>query len=67
MITEMTASARDVMSIRKISVVQESLRRENGSASCKPIIVGQGMQGDRAQVAFAAPGEISLFIRQGCP
>lgn len=33
----------------------------------KPVIVGAGMQGDRASVVFAAPGEISAFIRTACP
>ena len=32
----------------------------------KPIIVGAGMQGDRASVVFAAPGEISGFIKESC-
>lgn len=31
-----------------------------------PVLVSQGMQGDRAQVVFAAPAEISAFIRDGC-
>jgi len=31
-----------------------------------PVLVRQGMQGDRAQVVFAAPAEISAFIRDGC-
>ena len=31
-----------------------------------PVMVGQGMQGDRAQVVFARPDEISRFIREGC-
>jgi cytochrome c len=38
----------------------------SGPAPGKPVLVGQGMQGDRAQVVFSAPGEISSFIRQGC-
>jgi cytochrome c len=33
----------------------------------KPIIVGAGMQGDRASVVFAEPKEISAFIRAECP
>jgi cytochrome c len=33
----------------------------------KPVIVGAGMQGDRAAVIFAAPSEISAFIRPECP
>lgn len=32
-----------------------------------PAIVPQGMQGDRAQVVFADPAEISPFIRKECP
>jgi len=32
----------------------------------KPVIVGAGMQGDRASVVFAAPSEISAFIKESC-
>ncbi len=32
----------------------------------KPVIVGAGMQGDRASVVFARPGEISAFVKEGC-
>ncbi len=39
----------------------------DGPPSGAPAIVGQGMMGDRAQVVFAAPGEISAFIRKQCP
>jgi len=31
-----------------------------------PVMVGQGMQGDRAQVVFSTPTEISSFIKEGC-
>ncbi len=37
-----------------------------GPAPGRPILVGQGMQGDRAQVVFAQPEEISDFIRKDC-
>ncbi|MFN2646605.1 MAG: cytochrome c family protein [Burkholderiales bacterium] len=33
----------------------------------RPIVIGAGMQGDRASVVFAAPTEISAFIRESCP
>jgi len=33
----------------------------------KPVIVGAGMQGDRASVVFADSGEISAFIKRSCP
>jgi cytochrome c len=32
----------------------------------KPVIVGAGMQGDRASVIFASPGEISAYIHLEC-
>jgi len=38
----------------------------SGPAPRKPVLVGQGMQGDRAQVVFAKPEEISAFVREGC-
>lgn len=38
-----------------------------GPSPGKPVIVGAGMQGDRASVVFATPGEISGFIKEGCP
>ena len=39
---------------------------ELGPRKGKPVIVGAGMQGDRASVVFAAPSEISTFIRVEC-
>ncbi|MGH8222727.1 MAG: c-type cytochrome [Woeseiaceae bacterium] len=38
----------------------------SGPAPGKPVMVGQGMQGDRAQVLFSAPEEISRFIKEKC-
>lgn len=32
----------------------------------KPVIIGAGMQGDRASVIFAMPSEISNFIKESC-
>lgn len=40
---------------------------KEGPLPGKPVIVGAGMQGDRAFVVFAAPGEISGFIKPSCP
>ncbi len=37
-----------------------------GPAPGKPVIVGTGMQGDRAAVVFAAPEEISSYIKRSC-
>ncbi|HEX4797706.1 MAG TPA: cytochrome c family protein [Burkholderiales bacterium] len=39
---------------------------KDGPAVGKPVIVGAGMQGDRASVIFASPAEISGFIKQSC-
>ncbi|HEX4928833.1 MAG TPA: cytochrome C [Burkholderiales bacterium] len=38
----------------------------SGPAPGRPVLVGQGMQGDRAQVVFARYDEISAFIREDC-
>ena len=38
----------------------------SGPSPGRPVLVGQGMQGDRAQVVFSAPTEISAFVREGC-
>lgn len=37
-----------------------------GPAPGKPVVLGAGMQGDRASVIFASPSEISGFIKQSC-
>ena len=39
----------------------------DGPTAGKPVIVGNGMQGDRAAVVFSRPDEISTFIRKECP
>lgn len=38
----------------------------HGPRKGEPVLVGAGMGGDRAQVVFAAPAEISAFIRDEC-
>lgn len=37
-----------------------------GPVKGRPVMVGSGMGGDRAQIVFASPREISSFIRQAC-
>ena len=37
-----------------------------GPSPGRPVVVGTGMQGDRAAVVFASPKEISSFIREEC-
>ncbi len=39
----------------------------DGPSAGKPVIIGSGMQGDRASVVFSRPEEISAFIRRECP
>ena len=57
----------------KVNKVWEfNLRLKTDSSALGPqrgktVIVGAGMQGDRASVVFAAPGEISGFIKESCP
>lgn len=38
----------------------------HGPAKGEPVAVGAGMGGDRAQIVFAEPAEISAFIRSHC-
>lgn len=38
-----------------------------GPAPGRPVLVGAGMQGDRASIVFASPKEISASIREACP
>lgn len=38
----------------------------HGPAADTPILVEAGMQGDRAYLVFAAPQQISGFIRESC-
>ena len=33
----------------------------------EPVVIGAGMQGDRASLVFASPAEISAFIKPSCP
>lgn len=40
---------------------------DDGPLPGKPVIVGAGMQGDRASVVFASSKEISEFIKPSCP
>lgn len=37
-----------------------------GPAPGRPVLVGQGMGGDRAQIVFAMPADISRFIEERC-
>lgn len=39
---------------------------DKGPPAGVPVIVGAGMRGDRAQVVFGEPGEISAFIETDC-
>lgn len=38
-----------------------------GPVPGKPVVVGAGMQGDRASIVFASPKEISETIQRSCP
>src|SRR6266850_7671598 len=40
---------------------------KHGPAPGRPVVVGAGMQGDRASIVFASPREISESIKQACP
>lgn len=38
-----------------------------GPAKGEAVLVGQGMQGDRAQIVFSSPAEIGALIKSECP
>jgi len=38
----------------------------NGPLKGQPVLVGQGMQGDRAQIVFSTPAEIGTYIQNKC-
>lgn len=37
-----------------------------GPAPGRPVILGAGMQGDRASVVFSTPAEISSYVKESC-
>jgi cytochrome c len=39
----------------------------HGPRTGQPVFVGQGMQGDRAQIVFSSPAEIGAMIKSECP
>lgn len=39
---------------------------KEGPVPGKPVVIGAGMQGDRASVVFASPEEISGYIKKAC-
>ena len=40
---------------------------KNGPRKGEPVLVPQGMSGDRAQLVFSDPAEISATIKSECP
>jgi len=56
---------------RKHKVWEFNLRLKTDSSKLgplpgNPVVIGAGMQGDRASIVFATPQEISSFIKQAC-
>ncbi len=39
---------------------------KHGPAADKPVLVGNGMQGDRGAIVFSRPEEISAFVKRAC-
>ena len=39
----------------------------HGPRKGEPVLVGQGMQGDRAQIVFSNPAELGTMIKSECP
>lgn len=38
-----------------------------GPAPGRPVVIGAGMQGDRASIVFSSPAEISAAVKPNCP
>ena len=39
----------------------------HGPRKGEPVLVGQGMQGDRAQIVFSSPADMASMIKSECP
>lgn len=61
-----TSAAGDTVPYWEFNLRFKTDSSASGPASKAPVLVGQGMQGDRAQLVFASPGEISSLIREEC-
>lgn len=61
-----TTEAGRTLKIWEFNLRLKTDSTEFGPHAGRPVIVGVGMQSDRAAVVFAQPSEISAFIKQQC-
>ena len=61
-----STAARDDLRFREFNLRFRTDSSKHGPAAGQPVLVPQGMAGDRAQIVFAKPAEISAFIRNRC-
>jgi cytochrome c len=62
-----TTAAGETFKIWEFNLRFKTDSSEYGPQPGKPVLVGAGMRGDRAQLVFATPEEIGARIRHECP
>jgi cytochrome c len=61
-----TVSSGDIYTLWEFNLRFKTDSSSQGPLAGQPVLVGQGMQGDRAQVVFSTPAEIGHYIKQEC-
>ena len=63
---QVTVASGATYSLWEFNLRFKSDSSTRGPSPGKPVLVGQGMRGDRAQIVFSAPREISNLIEEKC-
>jgi cytochrome c len=64
---QVTVATGDSFTLWEFNLRFKTDSSSRGPLEGQPVLVGQGMRGDRAQIVFSAPTEISAFIQKECP
>jgi cytochrome c len=62
-----TTSAGKTFKFWEFNLRFKSDSSSQGPRQGEPVLVGQGMQGDRAQIVFSSAAELAALIRSECP
>ncbi len=62
-----TVESEEAFEFWEFNVRFKTVGSENGPVTGHPVLIPASMRGDRAFVIFAAPTEISPFIKSECP
>ncbi|MEO5699326.1 MAG: c-type cytochrome [Casimicrobiaceae bacterium] len=63
----LTTAAGKTLKFWEFNLRFKSDSTKHGPSEGEPVLVGQGMQGDRAQVVFSSAAEIAALIESKCP